>query len=147
MSELTINFKKKHLWYLNQWLNIPVIKSQNRFRNEFLGMIWPSIEALEAQRLDILTNHAKKDEKGKMETDQFGNAMFATAMDRKGADDDFNKVLEEDVTVDVIKPKALAFVKDYLKKFEKHDERGNPVGFGFVEGQIYDQVCDILGVD
>lgn len=147
MSETTINFKKKHLWYLNQWLNVPVIKSQNRFRNEFLSMIWPAIEELEAKRIEILTSHAKKDDKGKMETDAFGNAVFATAMDKKGADDDFNAVLEQSITVDITKPKAVDFVKDYLKKFEKHDERGNVIGFGFVEGQVYDQVCDILGVD
>lgn len=136
-QENVIQFQKGHLVYLRAWVDVPVIKSQNRHRNEFIGMIQPLCDEIEKERLEILDQYAKKDSDGKVLMEN-GQVAFENAEDSKLAQVAYEELLEEPVNLTVTKPKAVEFAKGFLAKIDRK--------FGYAEGTAYDEVCDALGI-
>jgi DNA-binding transcriptional regulator YhcF (GntR family) len=129
--------EKGHLVYLRQWFDVPVIKSQNRHRNEFLKMIEPFANELETQRIDILKPYVKLDAEGNIDNST-GRVEFIEQQSEGLAQKEYQALLKEKVAIAVSKPKAYEFAQDFLKKMEAK--------FNFVDGLIYDEICEEFGI-
>lgn len=127
-----IAIKKVHLMDLKRWLDIPLTPGvMNRSRNEFLRMLQPFSDELETARLEIVKKYAKD---GKTV-----NPEFATPENKEAAEKDYLVLLDEIVRIPNTKPYAVTVVKELLRTSE--------VKLGNIEGQRFDEVCDILGIN
>lgn len=135
-----MTFTKKHLYYLKRWLDVPVSKSQNRHRNEFVGMIQPSLSSVEDQRLAILDQYAQKDPlTGEMLKTPTGEARFGKETDKVQADVEYNQLLAEPVNITITQPASLEFAKKFIGKLEEK--------FNYEDGLVYTEICELLGIN
>lgn len=137
-GENTITIKKVAVLDLKRWLDIPLpAGAMNRNRNEFLRVLKPLADEIEAGRLEILAQHAKKDEvTGEID---YESPKFATTADDKKAQEEYLALLQEPINLFVAKPMALTVVKSILQSTQAK--------FVNEEGERFDDVCDALKIE
>jgi len=138
-AENSLDFQKGHLAYLRKWLDTPVNKAQNRHRNEIIKIIQPSCDEIEEQRIDILKQYAILTPEGQIDTASGGVVRFPTDDASKAAQVAYEALLQEPIKVLFTKPKALDFLREFLQNLN--------VSFSYIDGQAYDEICSILGME
>lgn len=135
-SETTITLKNVHILDLKRWLDVPLPPGKmNRNRNEFLNLLKNKAEEIETQRIEIVKMYAKKDKDGNQ---NLITPEFATGDDKK-AEDDYQEMMKEPLTLIIEKPMALEIARAVLKS--------TTAKFGFEEGSRFEEVCTAMSVE
>lgn len=136
----TIAVENGHLAYLKAWLSVPVPRSQNRHRNEFLNALAPFAQDLEHNRVEIVRHYAELDDEGNPKlTDDGRTFVFKDAASATAAQSEYDALLKESVVITFSKPKAVEFARQFLSRMD-HE-------MGYEEGQVYEKIAEALGLE
>lgn len=134
---LSVTLKRVNVLDLKRWLDIPLPAGKlNRSRNEFLALIKSQLDDIEVQRLAILKQYAKKDKDGNQ---SLTAPDFENEADHKKAEDEYQDMMKEPVTLIIDKPMALEVVRSILGS--------STAKFGAEEGARFEEVCQVMGVE
>lgn len=117
---MNIHFKKAHISFLFNLLNIPLHGQERRDRDAFLNILIEKGSELDKQRINLVKMYAEKDEKGEPKIDETKNYVIAEE-NRRIVDKEYYEIVMEDAIIDVLdsNKNVIRSVKNLLEKTNK----------------------------
>lgn len=116
---------------------LKLVRKQSRFRRRFIDMLQERAILVDQDRIELLKEHSKKDENGEpiIHDDTYD------VKDMKAFNEDLQELYSEKMVIEGgDNREMLRTIKAVLKKFEDTEYEGQ-------QSEIYDYLCDQLGVD